>query len=337
MKFSSIIGVLATCTAVLAGPIYQRDLPSLFNLSNSTGGAVWNTSNHSNNSNFSNGTLPGEPEAKLKVYITGGYYDISTNDSDYEDVEFTTLFNSSSALNITQLYNISSLISDTLEDDSYYGVVIVTNAASIEPLAFFSSIVFDTDKAFVISEGVYSGVWVAMDPDSEERGPVTVGYETGLIYPGITATPIGITTIDGVAWFLDASKPELVGEYSGIRYAYPNFTSTDVDLSSAPLVPIIYDGDYSPSLINSLSSSLDGLIVVVSSLATNVTSSTLESDTFPVVYAQSGPSLSYLAYEDVPENAIAAGYLTPIQAQLLVSISIVNNVTDPSTINTLFP
>ncbi|QLG74163.1 hypothetical protein HG535_0G00480 [Zygotorulaspora mrakii] len=338
MKFSSVFGVLTACATVLAGPIYKRDLPSLFSTAaNSTGGVLWNSSNLSNHSNNSNGTVPGGVEPKLQVFITGGYYDIYSNQSEFESVDFVTVSNTTSSLNLTELYQLGSLVNQSLESDEYYGVVIVSSAASIESLTFFSSVVFDTDKTVVISEDVITGLWVATDPDSATRGPISIGYETGLIYSGVAATPIGITTVEGPVWFLDASKPYLVSDDSSIRSEYSNFTTVQSNLTSSPVVPVIYDGDFSPDLISSLSSSLDGLVVVVTSVAANSSTSSLSSDTLPVVYAQSSSGLGYVLDDEIPETAISAGYLTPTQAQLLLSIAIVNGVTNPDDIYDVFP
>lgn len=352
MKLSAVATILATCSAVLASPVhdlFRRDMVN--GSSNSTGGTTWNISNSTNGSNSSNisnssgvtgGSGSTSQNDKLKVIVTGGTVSIKSNSS-WPNVDVTTLFNASTYLNITELYEVSTVVKETLEMDEYMGVVIVSNSKSLESLSFFSSVVLDTEKVVVVTEDASAGLWVANSTGAESRGALTVDWCTGLIYSGVFAptgastcyAPVGILSSSSVYWFYEASQPELLSLNSTIRSNYSNFTTTNSTIS--PIIPIIYDGDYSSSLIESLSSSLDGLVVVTSSLSSNFSTSTLTSDSLPIVYADGGSDISFVSTDDVPMGAIGAGYLSPVKAQLLVSIAVINNVTDSATIASLFP
>lgn len=351
MKLSVVASVLATCSAVLASPVHDLFRRDVVNGSSNSTGTTWNISNSTNGSNSSNvsnssGVSSGSSTSqsdRLKVIVTGGTVSIASNSSAWPNVDVTTLFNASTYLNITELYEVSSVVKETLENDTYKGVVIVSNSKSLESLSFFSSVVLDSDKVVVVSEEATSGLWVANSTDVDSRGVLTVDSWTGLIYSGVFAptgastsyAPIGILSSNSVYWFFEASFPELLSVNSTIRTNYSNFTTTNSTVS--PVVPIIYDGDYSSSLIQSLSSSLDGLIVVTSSLSSNFTTSTLSSSSLPIVYADGSGDITFVSSDEVPTGAIGAGYLSPIKAQLLVSIAVINNVTDSATIATLFP
>lgn len=342
MKLSVVATILATCSSALASPVHNIFKRETYALSN---GTAWNTSNHTNGTG-SVGPDGTELGTKLKVFVTGGYVPIqsnSSNSSEWANVEFETLFNASSTLNVTQLYSVASSVNETLADDVYSGVVIVSNKRSVESLSFFSTIVLDTNKTVIVTEDALSGVLVAKDYGSQFRSTLTVEKKTGLIYSGLFApaepnaasAPVGILANEEVKWFFEPAVPFLVSPQSAIRTNYTYFTSTDVDYS--PVVPIVYDGDYSQDLIDSLSDSLDGLVVVTSGFATNSSSSTLSSDLLPIVYAESSSEIGFVGQEDVPSEAIAAGYLSPVKAQLLVAIAAANGVSDPSEVVDLFP
>lgn len=332
MRLSIVCSVLAACSTTLARPLFKRDS---LNSSNSSS-IAWNTSNHSNVSAGPDSSIG----TKLKVFVTGG--DVSLLQTNSSGVETQTLFNSSQALNVTQLYDVASQVNETLEDDTYHGVVIVSNKRSVESLSFFSSVVFETNKTVVVSEDAYSAVQVALDYSSQYRGVLTVAKKSGVIYSGVFApvgprasgVPVGILANDQVTWFFEASSPELVAPGSALR---TNYSLTETNVSSTPVVPIVYDGDYSQDLVESLSDSIDGLVVAVSGFATNSSSSTLTSSELPIVYAQASSDIAFVGTDDVPEGAIPAGYLSPLKAQLLVSIAVANNVSDPQSIESLFP
>lgn len=337
MKLSIVAAVMAACTTALSSPVHNLFKRDTVNVS-TNGTTVWNRSNHSNVSGGDTGSIG----TKLKVFITGGSVPLS-NSSHYSNVEWETLFNASSTLNITQLYEVASSVNETLADDTYSGVVIVSNKRSIESLSFFSSIVFDTNKTVVVSEDYASGVYVAKDYGSQFRGALTVAKKSGLIYsgvfapaePGAASLPVGLLHGHAVHWFLEPALPLLVSTWSPLRTNYSNFTSTN--LTSAPVVPIVFDGDYSEGLVESLGSSLNGLVVAVSSYATNSTASTLASDQLPIVYAESTSEIPFVGTDDVPAEALAAGYLSPVKAQILLSIAAANGVSSPADVAALFP
>ena len=322
MKFTSVLAFfLATLTAS-ATPLYKRQ--------NVTSGG---------------GTVP--------VIITGGPA-VSGSQS---NVTTTTLFNSTSTLNITQLYQIATQVNQTLQSESSSGIIIVTNWRSIETLSFFCSIVFNTSKTIVITENFLWGVPILSSSDAEGRGTLVAGRDK-VVYSGVFppyTVPVGVLSGQkNVQWFFDACEPTLIASNSTIRTQYSNFTSAQISSnassgtntsssSSSPLVPIIYEEGYSQSLIQSLSSSIQGLVVVSSGTSHNSTVASWTSVDFAVVYASDGSSghdgsgIGFISNTSIPQGAISAGYLSPIQAQTLLSIAIHNQVTSSGELQQIFP
>ncbi|EJS43375.1 sps100p [Saccharomyces arboricola H-6] len=289
----------------------------------------------------------------VPVIITGGPA-ISGSQS---NVTTTTLFNSTSTLNITQLYQIATQVNQTLQSGSSSGIIIVTNWRSIETLSFFCSIVFNTSKTIVITENYLWGVPILSSSHAEGRGTVVAGSDK-VIYSGVFppyTVPVGISNQKEVQWFFDACQPILVASNSTLRLQYSNFTNAQISsntssasntsssASSGPLVPIIYEEGYSQTLIQSLSSSIQGLVVISSGISRNSTVTSWTSVDFPVVYATDGSSshdgsgIGFLSNTSIPQGAISAGYLSPIQAQTLLSIAINNQVTGHSELQDIFP
>lgn len=338
MKLSIVAAVMAACSTVLSSPVYEKFKHGPLNVT-TNGTTVWNRSNHSNIS----GGAAGAVGTKLKVFITGGSVPIA-NASQYPNVEWQTLFNASSALNITQLYNVASSVNQTLQDDTYSGVVIVSNQRSVETLGFFSAIVFDTNKTVVVSDDFASGIYVAKDYGSQFRGALSVTQRTGLIYSGVFApaerdasgVPVGLLYDKQVNWFMEPSLPLLIDTMSPIRTNYSNFTTTNVS-NTSPVVPIIFDGNFSQTVVNRLSGSINGLVVAVPDFAGNSSSSTLSSTQIPVVFAQVSTEIPFISGDDVPSDAIAAGYLSPAKSQVLVSIAAANGVSSPASVAQIFP
>ncbi|QLL34556.1 hypothetical protein HG536_0G04180 [Torulaspora globosa] len=338
MKLSIVAAVMAACSTVLSSPVYEKFRHGPLNVT-TNGTTVWNRSNHSNVS----GGAAGAIGTKLKVFITGGSVPLS-NTSQFPNVEWQTLFNASSALNITQLYNVASSVNQTLQDDTFSGVVIVANKPSIEALGFFSAVVFDTNKTVVVTEDPASGIPVAKDFGSQFRGALTVDKKSGLIYSGVFApaergaagVPVGLLHETQVNWFMEPSLPLLIDTTSPIRVTYSNFTTTNVS-NNSPVVPIIFDGNFSQSIVNRLAGSINGLVVAVPDFVSNSSTSTLSSTQLPVVFAGVSSGIPFVAGDDVPSDAIAAGYLSPIKSQVLVSIAAANNVSSPASVDQLFP
>ncbi|QID88120.1 hypothetical protein GRS66_010826 [Saccharomyces pastorianus] len=120
-------------------------------------------------------------------------------------------------------------------------------------------------------------------------------------------------------------------------------SSSSSSSSSGPLVPIIYEEGNSQTLIQSLGSNIQGLVVISSGTSGNSTTTSWASVPFPVVYAidasssHDGSSIGFLSNTSVPQGAVSAGYLSPIQAQTLLSIAINNKVTSASDLQKIFP
>ncbi|CAI4051489.1 hypothetical protein SUVZ_14G1640 [Saccharomyces uvarum] len=354
MKFQVALSALLACSsAVVASPInslfkhksvkttHSRDI-------NSTS-PIWNGSNTTTNTTYSNSTNSTSNSTssnnELQIIVTGGQVPITN--SSLTHTNYTRLYNSSSALNITQLYNIARVVNETIQDKSSTGAIVVTNAKSLEAVSFFFSILFDTNKTIVVTEDSAYAIPVANDKNAAKRGVLSVTSDK-LVYSGVftpastfsygAGLPVAIVDDqDQVEWFFDASRPTLISPSSVIRKEYTNFTTPfGIFENGAPIVPIVYDGGYSSSLIDSLSSAVQGL-VVVSSGSSNSTSSSIASDIIPVVYAEASTPLNFIDKQDVPENAVGAGYLSPIKAQILLSIAAVNGVTSKSALDDIFP
>ncbi|CAI4742747.1 CDA_G0045360.mRNA.1.CDS.1 [Saccharomyces cerevisiae] len=354
MKFQVVLSALLACSsAVVASPIenlfkYRAVKASHSKNINSTLPA-WNGSN-SSNVTYANGTnsttnTTTAESSQLQIIVTGGQVPITN--SSLTHTNYTRLFNSSSALNITELYNVARVVNEAIQDKSSAGAVVVTNAKSLEAVSFFFSIIFDTEKPIVVTEDSAYAIPVANNKNATKRGVLSVTSDK-LVYSGVFTPPTAcsygaglpvaiVDDQDEVKWFFDASKPTLISSDSIIRKEYSNFTTPYGLLENGvPIVPIVYDGGYSSSLIDSLSSAVQGL-VVVSSGSTNSTSSTIESTEIPVVYAQANTPLNFIDNKDVPKNAVGAGYLSPIKAQILLSIAAVNGVTSKSALESIFP
>ncbi|SCU92493.1 LAFA_0F10968g1_1 [Lachancea sp. 'fantastica'] len=335
--------------------VYPGNLTQMSNWSNWTNPSNWNSTSGFNGTgngtvgggngtavggNGTTGGFPGIgwPSPKLQVFITGGEYQMS-NWTMSPDVEVTTLFNHSS-LNATYLYSVAASVSSSLESEQYTGVVVVGSEAALESLGFFLSVVTDSPKSLVVTDDVDTGIQVAWSEDSWWRG-VLVAHKTS-IYSGALysaskphAGKIGaIYQYEPWFWFTPA-WPTFLSPDNTLRYEYTNFTevttANSTFSSSAPTIPVLYDGYFDPSLVNSLSSSIKGLVVVSSG---NSTTSELKSPSVPVVFTSDDAEPVF--EEDVPSGAIAGGLFSPVQAQLLLSIAIASNATDPSGLQDLF-
>ncbi|CAI4035954.1 hypothetical protein SMKI_14G1640 [Saccharomyces mikatae IFO 1815] len=354
MKFQVVLSTLLACSsAVVASPIenlfrYKSTKASHGKGINSTL-PTWNGSNtsnvtYANETNSTSNTTTSE-SSQLQIIVTGGQVPITN--SSLTHTNYTRLFNSSSALNITELYNVARVVNETIQDKSSSGAVVVTNAKSLEAVSFFLSIVFDTNKPVIVTEDSAYAIPVVNDKNAAKRGVLSVTSDK-LVYSGVFTPPTAcsygaglpvaiVDDQDEVKWFFGASKPTLISSSSVIRKEYRNFTSPFGLLENGvPIVPIVYDGGYSSSLIDSLSSAVQGL-VVVSSGSTNSTSSSIESTKIPVVYAQANTPLNFIDNKDVPKSAVGAGYLSPIKAQILLSIAALNGVTSKSALENIFP
>ncbi|GAV55583.1 hypothetical protein ZYGR_0AV02150 [Zygosaccharomyces rouxii] len=357
MKLSVLATSLAICSAVIATPVNPaHDI--LFRPVDSSGvnttapaaGGVNTTAPAAGGVNttapaaggYSNTTAAAGPSntssagGKIWVFVTGGTVGL-TNSS---DITIIDLYNASQALNITQLYALAGQVNSTLGQESTQGVVIVSNQESLEPLGIFTSLLFNTAKPLVITQNGAIGAAIAQQSSSSARGPVVVG-DNRLIYAGALApagdesscTAVGISSdLSNATWFYENSVPVLIGPNSTIKQNYSNFTNYNI--STAPVVPIIYDGVYSSQLISSLPSA--SAFVVVSA-GSNSTLSTVTNSSSPIVFAEAGSGLRYVGEEDVPYGTIPAGYLSPVKAQILLSVAAANGVTDQQALRSLFP
>ncbi|CCF58647.1 hypothetical protein KAFR_0F00500 [Kazachstania africana CBS 2517] len=381
-----------------------------------------------------NGTITNNPQG-VQIFITGGDTDIHTNDS-------VTVVSNSTNLNITQMYDLAANVNQSLTQNTSKAIIIIAADESINEVAFFSSVVFATNKTIVITntDFVLAKI-VAEDPNSQKRGPLIV--INGLIFSAslpLWAGPVGVfgSNLHPI-FFFDACQPMLTGTNSTIRTNFSNFTSVHTNFSAS--VPIIFQESLQVTLNSTLSSSIDGLIIVRSSsvnqtgliisnasssstsssggassnttggtsinntvtvpaslnftwpLPANLTgnSSSLSNATItasnsstinvPIVYVQqklfsgsssssggsssggssssSSGSSSEIANNTgvqygtntitipsnftvpvnttLPSNVIPGGYLTPEQAQVLLSIALANGVNDTTSLKSIFP
>ncbi|EDO14336.1 hypothetical protein Kpol_172p1 [Vanderwaltozyma polyspora DSM 70294] len=357
MKLNLVLSTLIAATAVSAKPIYQfgsaatnvsgngtEPLPSNGNNTNGT---------HANNTNGTGGPIPGGSIStggtKLKVIITGGDVPINALSS-VSDIDIEVLFNSTDVLNITELYSVANSTNVALDSDEYKGAVIIGNSNSLESLGFFESIVIDSPKAVVVSDNIWQGVIVANSSDISGMDPVVAAFGDKLIYSGVfapnvdytgvakdTGIPLGICNYAGkeAVWFFNDTDTNLLGYDSIIRNNFPQFSAPSMGgNSSTPIVPIVYGGDLPTSLLSSLGSFVQGLVVISNGPAGNLT---LTNSPVPIVYAKSGDSISYIGEDEVPAGAISAGYLSPKKAQILLEISLINGVSSSSDLSEIFP
>ncbi|SCU96756.1 LAME_0F17326g1_1 [Lachancea meyersii CBS 8951] len=354
LALSSVLAVATASPIAIISDLFKRktsdfdplmvwpgNLTQMSNWSNWTNPSNWHNAsgvNSSGNSSYSGHPSAGWPSPKLQVFVTGGEYQMS-NWTMSSDVQVTTLFNQSS-LNATYLYSVASSVASSLESDEYTGVVVLGSEQSLESLGFFLSVVTDSPKSLVVTSELEDGLSVAWSDNSWWRGVLVVdgcSIYSGSLYNSGNPSAGNIGSVyAGEPWFwFTPAWPTFLSPESTLRQEYYNFTeiatANTTYSNSVTTIPIVYDGYYDPSLINSVSSSVKGLVVVSSG---NSTSSELKSSTVPVVFASDGYEPVFP--EDVPQGAIAGGTLSPVQAQLLLSIAVVNNATDPSSLQGLF-
>lgn len=325
MKFEYVFStLLATAALTEASPvnIFKRNL------------AVHNV--HSLNETYYNKTNTSSQPETLQYVIAGSRL-AESNSTLYSN--FTEVSNSSRGLNFTELYDVAQNINTTLGYSQTKAGVVVTNENTIESLGFLSSLLFESEKPIVIGEDASLAAIVANNTNAASRGPLVV-KNNGYIYAGALApssdaagVPLGFVSGEQVNFFYEPCLPSIIAENSTIRTNYTNFTSLDVTkYGVAPMVPIVYDADYSSLLIEGLAAEIQGLVVV----SANATASTITSDTLPVVYTSPDAPFAAVTEKDVPEGAIAGGNLTPVKAQVLLSVAYANGVTDVESLKKVF-
>lgn len=337
MKFEYVLStLLATAALTEASPINIFKKAKSHTTSTSTKQSLPIHSVRTLNETYHNKTnISSQPET-LQYIIAGGQL-TKSNSTLYSN--FTEVSNSTRGLNFTELYDVAQNINATLGCSQTKAGVVVTNENNIEALGFLSSLLFESKKPIVISEDASLAAIVANDTSAASRGPLVV-KNNGFIYAGALApssdaasAPLGFVSGEQVNFFYEPSLPSIISENSTIRTNYTNFTSLNVNEDgSVPLVPIVYDGDYSPLLIEGLAAEVQGLVVV----SANATSSVITSDTLPIVYTSPDAPFTAVTEKDVPEGAIAGGYLTPAKAQVLLSVAYANGVTDITSLKKVF-
>ncbi|SCU87192.1 LADA_0E02564g1_1 [Lachancea dasiensis] len=332
--FFSALMAVATASPVALNDFVKRDSEDFDPIEAWPGN--WTLSNWSNWTNSSNVTQWESP--KLQVFITGGHYKLS-NWTSSPDVTITSLFNQTS-LNATELYSVASSVSKSLASDAYTGVVVLGHEKALESLGFFLSVVVDSPKSLVVTSKLDDGLTVAWSDDSWWRGTLIV--DQTLIYSGAVYTPstpgaVSIGAVyDKTPWFwFTPAWPMLLSPESTIRTEYWNFTdviqANSTISTNGTTIPIVYDAYYNPGLLEYLSGSIDGLVVVSSG---NSTGSEFTSASIPIVFASDDYYPVFV--DDVPAGAIAAGGLSPVQSQLLLAIALTNNVTASSQLQDIF-
>ncbi|KAK5780937.1 hypothetical protein RI543_001324 [Arxiozyma heterogenica] len=288
-----------------------------------------------NGTNGTNGTTGGSgsgaSSGTVPIIVVGGASTISNG---------TAVSNFTGVLNSTQLFTILRQVNQSLSSSSSssssQGIVIIASKSSFESIAFFLAITVNTNKTIVVCDDARLGRIVATDAGSQGRGPLIVG-KNKVIFSG-TLPPWGVP--DGVIgdndeayWFTDACPPLLIAENSTLRTQFTNFTSTNV--SSNVMVPIVFEEGISTTLLNSVSSFIQGLVVISS--GSNATSSS-QSSSIPIVYTSpKSKFVSFISDANIPSGAIAGGYLSPIQAQILLSVAIANGVNNTQSLTQIFP
>ncbi|CAL9730199.1 sporulation-specific wall maturation protein [Monosporozyma unispora] len=330
MKLQVIISLFVTLSSFVSSAslpgqygLYQKK-SYLYRRQNMTGGGA--------GGNASNGTSGGaggsSGSGSVPIIVVGGPSNVTSGQ---------TVSNLTGVLNTTQLYSISSQVNKSLtSSSSSNGVVIVASKGSLESIAFFLAVTTNTNKTIVVCDDYQLGQIVAKSPKAQGRGPLIVGKKK-IIYSG-TLPPWGVP--DGVIgdnneayWFTNACPPLLTAWNSTLRTQYTNFTT--VNSSSHAVVPIVYEEGIAPSLLQSVSSFIQGLVVISS--GSNSTSMD-QSVSIPIVYTQpKGKPISFISNSTIPKNAIAGGYLSPVQAQILLSVAVSNGVNNTQSLKQIFP
>ncbi|CAB4255643.1 similar to Saccharomyces cerevisiae YHR139C SPS100 Protein required for spore wall maturation [Maudiozyma barnettii] len=285
---------------------------------------------------FSNTTSSNSSSSSVEIFLTSG--NMPSNGS------AKALFNTTGTLNITQLYTVSEAVNKSLQSSSG-GIVILADKSSFESLSFFLSIVLNTEKAVVITNDIQIGTIVAMDSNSTGRGVLYVG-KSKIIFAGDLppfGVPVGVVGDNNEAyWFYNtAQKSGMFSMNSTLRTTYSNFTNPT--LNSQVAVPIVYEEGITSSLSSALgsSSAISGMVIVSDKVVSNVTSqsttSSMPAPVFPVICVNPPGKISWLSEANIPSYAIAGGYLSPVQAQILLGVAVNNNVTSPDSIRALFP
>lgn len=286
--------------------------------------------------NASNGTSGGgsSGSGSVPIIVVGG---AGAGGASNASSGGQAMSNFTGILNTTQLYSISSQVNQSLtSSSSSNGVVIVAGKKSLESIAFFLAITTNTNKTIVVCTDQKLGQAVAMSEQAQGRGPLIVGKQK-IIYSG-TLPPWGVP--DGVIddsnqahWFTNSCPPLLTAWNSTLRTQFTNFTSTET--SGNAVVPIVYEEGIAPSLLQSVSSFIQGLVVISSGSNSTTTE---QSVSIPIVYTQpKGKSISFINNSTIPSNAIAGGYLSPVQAQILLSIAVSNGVNNTESLKQIFP
>ncbi|CCK71789.1 Sps100p KNAG_0H03750 [Huiozyma naganishii CBS 8797] len=334
MLYSSLISVfLAVASFSDAAALNFRKRDILYRRQgNETAGGAGGASNMTGGGGASNMTGGGASNmtgggSQVPVVTIGGS-GLSSNASAQGQV------NATGVLSVTQLYQVSEQIESSLKAN--HGCVIVGKKKSFESMAFFSAIVFNSTAPIVLCEDAAIGTVVASDPGAAGRGPLIIFKNT--IYSGTLPAynvPVGVVNDDhSCFWFYDAAMPQLTQWNSTLRTNFTNFTSTS---SQAQVnVPIVFEEGISPTLLQSVGSFIQGLVVIGSGQnSTDMSSSGAPS--IPVVYAQESRLVNAVNNSTMPSNAISAGYLTPIQAQIMLSVAVVNGVNSTESLKSLFP
>lgn len=315
MKLELLISFILSF-AGFANSFAIREKSYLYARQNVTGGAG------GGGMNATNGTTGG---GNVPVFVVGGSGQVSGSAQ--------RITNTSGTFNFTQLNQISSQLSRNLQNDN---VVIAANPNSMESIAFYSSVVFNSNNTVVVCEDPSIGQIVASDSHSKGRGALVVSKKN-VIYSGALppwGAPVGVIGDDKKAhWFTYSCPPILIAPNSTLRTTYSNFTSSNS--STAPTVPIVYQEGISSNLLSSVGSSVDGLVVISS--GGNSTSTSSMNSSVPIVYAQpQGKVINYVSNSTIPSSGIAAGFLSPVQAQILLSVAIANGVNSTQALKSIF-
>ncbi|CCE66120.1 hypothetical protein TPHA_0O01530 [Tetrapisispora phaffii CBS 4417] len=282
----------------------------------------------------------------FKVIITGGDFKLDNS----SHLEYEYCYNQTNALNLTQLYEVAEIVNTTISDDRYKAVVIVSGGDSMESLGFLNSILIDSEKPVVISQSDAYGIAVANKTAS--KGTLVVTNDD-YVYPGVFSpystryssfggVPVAACGDDlSVNYFFESYETKFLSGNSTIRKNFTDFTNYNAtkDLDTLPVVPIIAESELSATVLESLAASVDAIVVV----ATEDDRDTIKTvDDYsnvgvPVVFAKSINTYPFLSDAAVPTGTCSAGYLSPTKAQLLLSIALINGVTNVEDIVTLFP
>ncbi|XBW36694.1 hypothetical protein QEN19_002269 [Hanseniaspora menglaensis] len=268
------------------------------------------------------------------LLYTGGEYLTNISNSTNNTIVYNASLNTTNAT-LPELAAVSTELNNTKSSSYLAELVISAEPESLAKTGFYFALTYP-NKTVVVTENVTKGLYVANATESFGRGGLIVN-EKGVIYSAVSYphAAIGFVTAQGkVAYFLGPSLPKILNPSSPL-YTSTNFTAfnTSSVASNVTDIPIYnYTGTNSSTSLHSKKklyprksySSFDEInIVAVNSTdeANNYIKTHKPATTNSYVVFASY-ELTYIDTESLQSNnAIGAGFLSPVQVSILIAFA----------------